>query len=185
MALEVEASDPAGIDSVEFAWYDGEAEAWVELGADDAAPYRVALDVAELRPGDNYVLAEAYDAYGNRAPQHVWIERTEPADPIAIISPRHGARIKAKRSLTVGAALSDPIGSAVVKFRSCGGSACSWGVATPLGTDAGAPYGVGWRVPAAGTVTFLAQVTDGDGSDLSDPVTVSIQKAKKKKKKKR
>ena len=184
ISLAVEASDPSGIAVVEFARYDAAAEQWVELAADESAPYGTALAVADLRPGENYVLAEAFDPFNHVAAEHIWIERTDPLPPVAITSPRHGAKVKAKTSVTIAATVNDAVGAAVVEFRSCGGSACSWAGAASLGSDSSAPYGVSWTAPASGSVTFLAQVTDDEGATLSEPVTVLIEKAKAKKKKK-
>ena len=89
--------------------------------------------------------------------------------------------MKAGAAVTIAAAVGNAAGPTTVEIRSCSGSNCQWNAASSLGTDASAPYQVGWKAPKSGTITFLAQVTDADESDLSDPVSVTIKKKKKKK----
>jgi hypothetical protein len=53
-----------------------------------------------------------------------------------------------------------------------------------IGADTSAPYSVAWKAPKSGSITLVARANDADQT-LSDPVQVSVKKAKKKKKKRR
>ena len=98
------------------------------------------------------------------------------------------AKLKPNATINVAASVSDPLSSDVaVEFRACAGSSCAWSSGSTLGTDETAPYNVSWQVPASGTHTLIARANDA-GETLSEPVTVTVAKAKddtpKKKKKK-
>jgi hypothetical protein len=201
VALEVEVSDDKGINRVEFSRYDAVRDKWFYFATDHAAPYTASVQVAHLQPGFNFIGAEAFDTGANATQEHVWIwnERTTPAadpDPepppdhatVAITAPGNGAKLKANTDVTIEVAVTDAPGAGV-EVRACPAFAfhvplCSWRVATPIGTDPGAPYAVPWRVPSGGRFTLVARATDADET-LSEPVTVSIEKEKAKKKKKK
>lgn len=186
VALAVEATDVSGIDRVEFVRYDDEDEAWIDIATDASAPYTALLTVADLPLADNQVNARAFDTFGNRTSEPIFIERIQPPPPVAITSPQNGATFKPGAAVSIAVAVAEPAG-ATVEVRSCPGGSCSWAAGTSLGSDGSAPFGVSWTAPASGSVTFLAQVSAGAGPKLSEPVTVSIEetKAKKKKKKKK
>lgn len=184
VALEVTATDPAGIAVVKFWRFDESDEAWVKLAEDDAAPYRASLPVADLSLGENTVLADGYDVFDNRTTEYILIDRIAPPPPVAITSPQNGATFKPGAAVSIAVAVAEPAG-ATVEVRSCPGGSCSWAAGTSLGSDGSAPFGVSWTAPASGSVTFLAQVSAGAGPKLSEPVTVSIEETKAKKKKKK
>ena len=184
VALEATASDDRGVDRVEFWRYDGSAEAWVLLATDRTPPYQTTLAVSDLDVGFNYVTADAYDTADNWSYKGIWIERTEAPTPdldVSITSPANGAKVKAKKAVTVAAAVSGAQSGVSVEFRVCSGGDCSWLAGRSFGVDASAPYSATWRAGKSGAATFLAQATGANGADTSNPVAVSIKKAKKKK----
>jgi len=85
-------------------------------------------------------------------------------------------RVKAKRSLTVEATVSDLSSVESVTFAVCKGTTCTWDSAQKLEiADAEAPFGVTWKAPKRGSYTFLAQATDGaDNAIVSVPETVRV-----------
>jgi hypothetical protein len=184
VALEATAIDDGGVDRVEFWRYDESAQDWVFLATDRSAPYTASLAVADIDAGSNYVTADAYDQADNWSYEGVWIERAEPPSPdlaVRITSPGNGTKVKAKKLVTISATVSGARSGVSVEFRVCSGGNCSWLAGRGLGIDASAPYSATWRAGKSGAATFLAQETGASGADTSDPVTVSIKKAKKKK----
>jgi hypothetical protein len=183
VALEATASDDSGVNRVRFLRYDAIGEEWFVLGNDQSAPYTASLAVSDLNAGLNYIAAYAYDGPLNNSSTGIWIERVAPPPPVRITTPKNGAKVKSKKSVSIAAQVSTALSAVTaVEFRSCPGGSCSWNTATPLATDSSAPFAAPWKAPKSGSATFLAQVTHAEGTDLSDPVRVTVKKAKKKKK---
>jgi len=101
---------------------------------------------------------------------------------VVITSPRPGAKLKAKKPVTIAVGVSGSADVDWVEIRVCSGADCDWDSARPVAVDESAPYSARWKTPKNGTVTFLAQIAYDDDTAGADPVTVSIKKAKKKKK---
>jgi hypothetical protein len=194
--LEVEVTDNVGVTQVLIERYDPVRERDFFLSSDWAAPYTASVDVDDLQPGYNYIQAVAYDAMMNTNYDYFWVynERSTPApDPepeppataatLTITAPSARAKLKAGANVSIQATLTNATGSGV-EVRQCASNPCSWRTATVIGADTSAPYSVAWKAPKSGSITLVARANDADQT-LSDPVQVSVKKAKKKKKKRR
>jgi hypothetical protein len=197
VALEVTVEDDSEINRVEFGRWDPVRERWFALATDTTAPYATEVQVAQLQPEDNYVLATAYDAWTNQAEAFIflWKEGTDPpvvpepeppADfmSLAITAPADGAKLKANTTTTVAVNIVNASQAVAVEVRSCEGSLCSWPTAVTIGADADAPLCVPWQPRGPGRFTLLARADDQDQT-LSEPITVVVEKAKEAKKKKK
>lgn len=89
--------------------------------------------------------------------------------------------IKSKKRLRLSATVSSANArSATITVRSCRGSSCAWEQGRTIATLSGGAPSTQWKATGKGKVTFLAQVSAGDGVMTSNPVTVKIKKSKKK-----
>jgi hypothetical protein len=89
--------------------------------------------------------------------------------------------IKSKKRLKLSATLSSATArNATVTVRSCRGSSCTWEQGQTIATLSGGAPSTQWKATGKGNVTFLAQVTTGEGVVTSNPVTVKVKKGKKK-----
>jgi hypothetical protein len=180
--LRADVTDASGVEYVDFWRYDEIRDNWVYLGSDDTAPYESSVNVSTLDHGLNYVLADAYDTHHNLNEEGIWIQRSEPTIASAISLATSTARVKAKKRVTLTAAVANaPAGGTSVEFRFCRGGSCAWASGQSLGVFSGATPSTSWKASGKGRVTFLAQVTGQDGAVTSNPATVSVKKVKKKK----
>jgi len=77
VALEVSATDDTGITRVDFRRWDAVNNIWVNLSTDTSVPYQASVDVCALNIGLNYIIAYAYDVYGNRTGEYIYIRRVD------------------------------------------------------------------------------------------------------------
>lgn len=182
VSLQANATDASGVEYVDFWLYDELRDDWVYLGNDHDAPYTSSVVVSDLRLGLNFVAADAFDTQGNWDEEGIWIQRTEIAPATAISLATSTARVKAKKRVTLTAAVANaPVGGAGVEFRFCRGSNCTWAAGQSLGVFPGVTPTTSWQASGKGRVTFLAQITGEDGAVTSNPATVSVKKDKKRK----
>ncbi len=83
VALQVNASDPGGVQWVAFERWDPVTAAWVAIAGDGEAPYTGSVASADLRSGHNQISAIAWDQAGNRSESvSIWLFKgtTPPAD---------------------------------------------------------------------------------------------------------
>lgn len=178
--LRTNVTDASGVAYVDFWLYDEIRDTWIPLGTDFAPPYTSSVNVSTLNSGLNYVLADAYDTHHNLNEEGIWIERSGNVTPSAISLATSTARVKAKKRVTLTAAVANaPAGSTSVEFRFCRGGSCTWTAGKSLGVGSSATPSISWKASGKGRVTFLAQVTSVDGPVTSNPVTVSVKKVKK------
>jgi hypothetical protein len=176
--LQVQADDASGVAYVDFWRYDEITRSWVFLGQDHSAPYTASVNVADLRNGYNYLIADAFDNEGNWQEAEVWIQRV-PAGSVSLVASR--GTVKAKKRVTLTATVSNaPAGSTNVEFRFCRGSSCIWEAGQSLGVVNSPIARKTWKASGKGQVTFLARNTSAGGTETSNPVTVRVKKAKKK-----
>ena len=182
ISLRANVTDASGVEYVDFWLYDEIRDDWTSLGADLTAPYTSSVNVSALNSGLNYVLADAYDTHHNLNEEGIWIQRSGNATASIISLVTSTARVKAKKRVTLTAAVANaPASGARVEFRFCRGSSCTWATGQSLGVFSGTTPSTSWKASGKGRVTFLAQVTTVDGTAASNPVTVSVKKVKKKK----
>jgi hypothetical protein len=173
--LTVTASDASGINRIVFRVYDNGQQQWRELATLRTAPYSLPIDITTLDMGINFIDVDAYDGTIARTIEHIRIRRTDgvvpPPGALApiITSPANGARVKRKSRVPLSAYAT---GGTPATFRYCRATSCTW--------EQGIATGTPWRAPKKGKATFLARAGDGP---VSDPVTITIQKARKKKRK--
>jgi chitodextrinase len=157
-----DADDNVGVSSVEF-FVDGSS-----IGTDSSAPYSV--DWNATVGGAHDLTAKARDAAGNvttSATVTVTIDVPDTTDPqVSITSPADNASLETGASTTITADATDDIGVDVVEFFVDGVS---------IGTDATAPYAVGWTA-TTGTHVLTATATDAAanvGTSTAVDVTVA------------
>lgn len=106
---------------------------------------------------------------------------TPPVGSPTIVMATSGPSVKSKKPIGLAASVSNiPADGASVAFQMCRGSSCVPGAGAVIATLNGATPSTTWRASGRGQVTFIAQVTTSAGSATSDPVTVTVKKAKKK-----
>lgn len=170
VTLTVNATDSTGIRQVEFLRWDKATEKYERLILLDDAPWTTTVNVSDLDMGINWFYAWASDVTWTWSGAPLSIQRIDAnsAKPV-ITKPGNSARVKSKSRVQLSAHSSS---NTPVTFRYCLASSCTW--------ESGVSTGTSWRAPKKGVATFLARAGD---SPVSDPVTVTIKKAKKKKKK--
>ncbi len=170
VTLTVNATDSTGIRQVELLQWNKATEKYERLLLLDTAPWTTTVNVSDLDMGVNVFYAWASDVTWTWSGAPIRITRIDAnsARPV-ITKPGNRARVKSKSRVQLSAHSS---ASTPVTFRYCLAASCTWERGTPTGNQ--------WRAPKKGKATFLARAGDGP---VSDPVTVTIQKAKKKKKK--
>ena len=181
ISLRANATDGSGIDQVEFWLYDETRDDWTLLGSDFNAPYESSVNASALRGGLNYLTADAYDTQGNWVDEGIWIQQSGGAATESVTLVTSTARVKAKKQVTLTAAIANPPATVTsVEFRVCRGASCTWDAGQSLGAIAGPTATTTWKASGKGQVTFLAQATGESRSVTSNPATVSVKKDKKK-----
>jgi glucose/arabinose dehydrogenase len=164
VTLAATATDPDGaIHRVRF--YAGTDQ----VGEDTAAPWTVGW--TPLSGGSTVLTAVATDNLGSSVTSAgVPVTVTVPANqvPVATITaPTQGATLTLNAATTIAATASDPDGS-IVQVQFFDG-------ATPVATDALAPYSVAWTPSSAGSHPLTARATDNQGLvGTSAIVTVTV-----------
>ncbi|MFT4037442.1 MAG: hypothetical protein QM692_04625 [Thermomicrobiales bacterium] len=185
VTLTVNPTDTIGIRTVEFSRWNAAAQQWEDFLTLDEAPWTTTVTVDDLDMGINYFHVFAGDPTWKWTGASIRLFREDPNGPgpddggptvappaVAPVfsQPVNGQKVKGGSALRL--VVSSPSG--VADLRYCLAATCPW--------EAGVPAPNPWRAPKKGVATFVARAGDGP---VSDPVTVTIKKAKKKKKKKR
>jgi hypothetical protein len=131
-------------------------------------------DYYNVAPRAGSYLANYWNPANNRFLVSVGASAVDPGQAsVSLVLPN---RIKAGKSLTVTATVSDINSVESVAFGVCKGRACTWELSGKLGpADTAAPFSVRWKAPRRGRYTFLAQATDETGNIIpSAPKTVKV-----------
>ncbi|MCX6347966.1 MAG: S8 family serine peptidase, partial [Candidatus Aureabacteria bacterium] len=162
VTVRAEASDPDGIDRVEF--FAGE----IAIGTDRTAPYECAWDAIPYPDGAIFTLsAVAYDLRSRLTRKEIRVMIHNASTPgVWLYNPEEGSVVSGRITLQATASF-DP-GIASVAFLLAG---------EELGKDEGAPYELEWNSfeTANGSYSLTARATGTDGEVAENTIEITVR----------
>jgi len=169
--LRVNASDNKGVARVRFSRYKpGGGLLLQQLGEDLAAPYEISVPLTAADNGELYLIARAWDAWGNIGSTSVRLMVAIDTEPPSVSLQAAATTVTVGQAASFTATADDNVALTRVELVRNG---------VTVATDQVPPYTfqtAPFTEADIGTLTFVARAVDAsDNATLSAPVTIQVQ----------